>query len=228
MKNSPTAASSSKNLSMAGLTSSAAPVAGGCPMPLSNTSANPFFGNIRQNMDLIGGVGQLPIKRPSGLTQEIEAYLPAWLRRAIEEGDWGKAVSDRFLQIERAEQRRMQKALSGKVTYGDPTQNDGQTFSIAGIEKGAKNRYNNIWPYDHARVKLQNPTDGICDYINASYIKTSWSNKRYIATQGPMPTTFRVSSSTDLMLLTTLLTVIAWHRISGTSYGNKTYGLSSC
>ncbi|KAI9777726.1 MAG: hypothetical protein M1816_004605 [Peltula sp. TS41687] len=191
INNSSPQASATKNLSMAGLTSSAAPVAGGCPMPSSKSSANPFFGNIRQNMDLIGGVGQIPIKRPSGLTQAVEANLPGWLRRAITVADQGKAVAARFLQIEQAEQRRMQKALSGKVIYGEPTQSDSQSFSIAGIEKGTKNRYNNIWPYDHARVKLQDLTDGTCDYINASYIKTPWSNKRYIATQGPMPTTFR-------------------------------------
>lgn len=170
-------------------------------MPSSKSSANPFFGNIRQNMDLIGGVGQIPIKRPLGLTKDIEASLPTWLRRAIEEGDQGKTVAERFLQIEQAEQRRMQMALSGKVIYGDSTtQNDGQSFLIAGIEKGTKNRYNNIWPYDHARVKLQDLTDGTCDYINASYIKSAWSNRRYIATQGPMPTTFRVRSIYDLYI----------------------------
>lgn len=170
-----------------------APVAGGCPLPSAQSAANPFFGNIRQNMDLIGGVGQLCIKRPPGMTDASRARLPEWLLRAMDERDAGKAVSERFLQIERTEQRRMQDALSGVVSYGADGANKSKVVQIAGIEKGGKNRYNNIWPYDHARVKLQELSDGACDYINASHVKAAWSNKRYIATQGPLPATFRVS-----------------------------------
>jgi hypothetical protein len=32
-----------------------APVVGGCALPESSSAVNPFFGNIRQNMDLLGG-----------------------------------------------------------------------------------------------------------------------------------------------------------------------------
>lgn len=68
-----------------------------------------------------------------------------------------------------------------------PGSNDVQ---IAGIEKGNKNRYNNIWPFEHARVKLQGRLAGGCDYVNASHIKAMRSNKQYIASQGPLPATF--------------------------------------
>ncbi|KAI9802918.1 MAG: hypothetical protein M1825_002149 [Sarcosagium campestre] len=182
--------SSKKNLCIEPPASGLAPLAGGCPMPTAKTAANPFFGNIRQNMDLIGGVGQIPIQRPSGMSQKFEAELPSWLSMAAREADQGKSVSERFLQIEKTEQRRMQDALSGDVSYGSPGSKPARSVQIAGIEKGSKNRYNNIWPYDHARVRLQGCGDGACDYVNASHVKVSWSRKRYIATQGPIPATF--------------------------------------
>jgi hypothetical protein len=171
-----------------------APVIGGCPMPATQNAANPFFGNIRQNMDLIGGVGQMPVKQPAGMTQAMENELPHWLQQASDEKDNGKTVSDRFLQIEKREQKRMQEALSGKVVYGTPGAGTVKQIQIAGIEKGSKNRYNNIWPYEHSRVKLEGVTDGSCDYINANHVQAAYSNKRYIATQGPIPATFKVSS----------------------------------
>lgn len=184
--------SSGRNLS---IDSNAAgmPVAGGCLMPTTQTAANPFFGNIRQNMDLIGGVGQMPIKRPAAMTDTIMEELPTWIRKAADEADRGKTVADHFLHIERAEQTRMQKALSGVVQYGSPTIASSQSIQIAGIEKGTKNRYKDMLPYDHSRVRLQNVPSGGCDYINASHIKSEWSNRQYIATQAPVPATFEVS-----------------------------------
>ena len=170
----------------------AAPVAGGCMMPITQAAANPFFGNIRQNMDLIGGVGQIPVKLPVGLRETAGAEMPAWLRQAVNQGDRGKSVADRFLGIEKAEQRRMQKALSCNVSYGTPNALSPQAVQIAGIEKGTKNRYKDMLPYDHSRVKLQNVPFGDCDYVNASHIKAQWSNKHYIASQAPVPATFDV------------------------------------
>ena len=171
----------------------AAPVAGGCMMPSTQTAANPFFGNIRQNMDLIGGVGQMPVKLPAGLKETAVAELPTWLRHAANEEDKGKAVADRFLAIEKAEQHRMQKALSCNVSYGTPNALSPEAVQIAGIEKGTKNRYKDMLPYDHSRVRLQNVPSGDCDYVNASHIKAQWSNKHYIASQAPVPATFNVS-----------------------------------
>nr|CDS30902.1 tyrosine protein phosphatase non receptor type [Hymenolepis microstoma] len=53
-----------------------------------------------------------------------------------------------------------------------------------------KNRYRDISPYDHSRVRIQG-VDG--DYINASFVKLKipkWGLQReYIASQGPLPST---------------------------------------
>jgi protein-tyrosine phosphatase len=148
-------------------------------------------------MDLIGGVGQMPVKLPAGMTQSVEDDLPQWLQNASEEQDKGKTVAERFLQIEQREQKRMQKALSGEVVYNAPLSSEGtgQHIQIAGIEKGSKNRYNNIWPYEHTRVKLEGVDEGSCDYVNANHVQAAYSNKRYIATQGPIPATFKVGCS---------------------------------
>lgn len=170
-----------------------APVAGGCLMPKSVGAANPFFGNIRQNMDLIGGVGQMPIQMPPGIRDKGVAQLPTWLKRVTDERDKGQIVADRFLGIERAEQQRMQKALSANVSYGTPKASSAESIQIAGIEKGTKNRYKDMLPYDHSRVKLQNVSQGDCDYVNASHLAAEWSNKHYIASQAPVPTTFQAS-----------------------------------
>ncbi|OLN86631.1 Tyrosine-protein phosphatase 1 [Colletotrichum chlorophyti] len=160
-----------------------APVIGGVMLPMASNNPNPFFSNIRQNMDLADGVGQLEIARPSGLESPT---LPRWLRDASKPVDHGKQVSEKFLNIEREEQSRMKAAYS---MFGG-NQKDKNAPQLCGIEKGGKNRYKDILPFEHARVKLQGRPEGACDYVNASHIKSSRSNKRYIATQGPLPATF--------------------------------------
>ncbi|XP_061487949.1 tyrosine-protein phosphatase non-receptor type 22 isoform X2 [Rhineura floridana] len=57
-------------------------------------------------------------------------------------------------------------------------------------ENISKNRYKDILPYDHSRVKLSLITsDKDSHYINANFIKGVYEPKSYIATQGPLPTT---------------------------------------
>jgi protein-tyrosine phosphatase len=182
--NCPTQVSSSSN--RPSFTGSLAPVIGGVNLPVASNSANPFFSNIRQNMDLADGVGQMDISRPSGLQSPS---LPNWLRKAAAQPDHGKKVSDNFLHIELDEQARMKSAYAAF----DPNKAGFKSnVQLCGVEKGGKNRYKDILPFEHARVKLQHPSEGSCDYINASHLKASGSNKRYIATQGPLPATFEV------------------------------------
>ena len=65
---------------------------GGCAMPAEN-AVKPFFNTIRQNMDLIGGVGQFPIRRPAALSKTQIERLPVWLRKASDPKDEGKVCS---------------------------------------------------------------------------------------------------------------------------------------
>ncbi|KAF7536856.1 hypothetical protein G7Z17_g12968 [Cylindrodendrum hubeiense] len=161
-----------------------APVIGGVMLPTANKDPNPFFSNIRQNMDLADGVGQLDVSRPTALESPS---LPRWLREAAAEPDHGKKVSDKFLHIEVDEQSRMKAAYAAFNPCNSGKQNP---IQLCGVEKGVKNRYKDILPFEHARVKLQEKPMGSCDYVNASHLKASRSNKRYIATQGPLPATF--------------------------------------
>ncbi|KAI1153249.1 hypothetical protein F4825DRAFT_461224 [Nemania diffusa] len=163
-----------------------APVIGGVALPSSANQPNPFFSNIRQNMDLADGVGQMDISLPPNLDASV---LPPWLRDATQRADHGKKVSARFLKIERNEQTRMHDAYSA-FNASTPSSSKPGKVQLCGVEKGGKNRYKDILPFDHARVHLASTGAGSCDYINASHIQASRSHKRYIAAQGPLPATF--------------------------------------
>ncbi|CAJ2510851.1 Uu.00g064760.m01.CDS01 [Anthostomella pinea] len=163
-----------------------APVIGGVMLPTASSGANPFFSNIRQNMDLADGVGQMDIAVPPNADLDT---MPRWLRDAANPSDHGKKVSERFLKIERSEQSRMRAAYAA-FNASTPSASGPGKVQLSGVEKGVKNRYKDILPFEHARVRLAHRADGTCDYINASHIQASRSHKRYIAAQGPLPATF--------------------------------------
>ncbi|KAG2417164.1 hypothetical protein HFD88_008382 [Aspergillus terreus] len=187
---------------------SAAPVAGGCALPDASHPAIPFFGNIRQHMDLLGGVGQIPLQLPNNLTESRKHALPLWLRNAADDRDKGRNVSEKFLELEKNELERMKQALSYEKSADASLVGASDKFRVAGIEKGSKNRYNDIYPFDHSRVKLQDVSPNGCDYVNASFLKAEYSDKRYIATQAPVPDTFtdfwRVVWEQDVRLIVSL------------------------
>nr|XP_039268415.1 receptor-type tyrosine-protein phosphatase C-like [Styela clava] len=54
------------------------------------------------------------------------------------------------------------------------------------LELKRKNRYKNILPYDETRVSIKANDTG---YINACYVNGYAKSRKYIATQGPLPTT---------------------------------------
>ncbi|XP_029311807.1 receptor-type tyrosine-protein phosphatase H-like isoform X2 [Cottoperca gobio] len=102
-----------------------------------------------------------------------------------------KAISvanfpDHFSQLDVDEKRGFSQEYESLMPVGtDQTRMDAIL-----PENKAKNRFNNVLPYDWCRVKLttSNP-NGTSDYINASYMPGYNSNREYIATQGPLPTT---------------------------------------
>lgn len=151
--------------------------------------------------------------------------LPKWLLffAEVDGEDRDKAIvdllSDKFNRLEKTEQVRLSKAISNTDAlisahsskavdkclhetsgYGTPQDLcpccDKIDYSIPrGVEYGYKNRYHNVWPYEHSRVRLitspsnASPRDGD-DYFNANYIHfPEISERKYIATQNPLEAT---------------------------------------
>lgn len=198
--------------------------------------ANPFFDNIRQNLELShGGITE---RIPLLLAPEIASRardLPKFLSdfMSMSEKDGADKLANQFYEVEVGEQRRLQAVMNwhtedsgAGIGAGDqqtqqskdkeevdrlaawgfsqladasgrhsPTasgldQENYFPFSItAGVERGTKNRYKNIWPYDFSRVRLGAPADD-SDYINASFVQPRGTTRRYIATQGPLDATY--------------------------------------
>lgn len=178
--------------------------------------ANPFFDNIRQNLELShGGITErIPLALSPSVVERAEE-LPTFLRELVKmpEKDSMDLLADQFYRIELGEQQRLQTVMQAlSLTNGcelDTTTTARSAdeveefmardcgkkyypFSItAGVDRGTKNRYKNIWPYDFSRVRLGTPAEDESDYINASFVQPRGTSRRYIATQGPLDATYR-------------------------------------
>lgn len=187
--------------------------------------ANPFFDNIRQNRELQHGITEkIPMDLPSMSDVQV-SELPPFLQKLVRlpPADRALALAQAFFDIEKAEQNRLiatmqqhsaesdcdprakdfaaaQAAAMQKPSLGVrhlDARSHAFPFSIAAaLERGADNRYNNIWTYEHSRVRLSKPQsahDSGSDYLNASFVQPPQqlgSQRRYIATQAPLPSTF--------------------------------------
>jgi len=82
-----------------------------------------------------------------------------------------------------AEKNRLESVLTGEGMKGK--------FSIsAAMERGEKNRYPNIWPFEWNRIKIPEARVGH-DYFNGNLLVPKYGNGRqYLATQAPIPSTF--------------------------------------
>ncbi|CAC5379501.1 PTPRG [Mytilus coruscus] len=78
-------------------------------------------------------------------------------------------------------------------TLTDPKTLKAVSTSLAETEENKlKNRYVNILPYDHTIVKLlplEDDDEQASTFINANYIPGYKSQRQYIASQGPIPST---------------------------------------
>jgi len=90
-------------------------------------------------------------------------------------------------------QRAFDKLFEDTAQYMFVAENAYETFPTAMKEANLpKNRYKNIFPFDHTRVILPIvKEDESTDYINANFISglTVDGEHAYIATQGPLPYT---------------------------------------
>lgn len=140
---------------------------------------------IRHNEEVLDNLNDLGILLAKKYSAQLHR-LPDWLRLAIEDQ---KRLISQFNDLEKIERTRLNEALDIKNNYG---------LLSAGIEYGHKNRYKDIFLYEHSRVKLQDlDKPQLCDYINASYINSvdginnikNTGTFKYIASQGPMKNT---------------------------------------
>ena len=161
-------------------------------------AANPFYDNIRQNVELSQGVDtRIPLLLPPEIIARKNDLPFKWLRDIVDNSikdKVGDTLAMQFYRVELGEQRRMQRVMDHHSVQnganGSPSGVDDYPYSItAGIEMGTKNRYQNIWPFEHARVRLPRSNEG-SDYFNASFVQPLVSSRRYIATQGPMDSTY--------------------------------------
>ncbi|KAI9277017.1 protein-tyrosine phosphatase-like protein [Phascolomyces articulosus] len=174
------------------------------PMPqFENHAFNPFFSNIRQNMELAHGPiserfkirlphdssiansekGSIQVKNPRCLdhTTFIDEHghfiVPKWLRHTIVDDEIGpKLLAEMYEKLERVEQRRLQNIMLYHSKHTNTNPSDFPLSIVAGIERGTLNRYTNIWPFEYTRVKLAKPQNDSTDYINASYIQYTQDN----------------------------------------------------
>lgn len=165
-----------------------------CPISSLDNSprSSQFFDSLRQYNTASNVLSEtIPIQMPNQAcvfsNSPSPAMLPLFLQIMVEKNVGEKTMAEAFQKLDLSEQARLRAIAS---TASNSSLQSPYNVS-AGIEKGHKNRYLNIWPYEHTRIKLEEYSPGDSDYINASLIHESITNNRYIATQGPLPSTFQ-------------------------------------
>lgn len=79
------------------------------------------------------------------------------------------------------------KALGGKIPEDPSTSSSESTSAAITRDNWRKNRYPDVLPFDHCRVRL---LTSAADYINASFIPGAKGARTYISAQAPLPHTF--------------------------------------
>ncbi|KAJ1019519.1 hypothetical protein NDA18_005999 [Ustilago nuda] len=169
---------------------------------------------------------KIPMDLPQMSELQVQQLPPFLQKLVyMPDADRALALAQAFFDIEKAEQNRLiaimqqhsaeseqdprskdfasaqaaalQKRSSAETgRYLDPNSHAFPFSIAAALERGADNRYNNIWTYEHSRVRLSKPQsthDPGSDYINGSHVQPSrrlGTKRRYIATQAPLPSTF--------------------------------------
>ncbi|KAK6471962.1 tyrosine-protein phosphatase non-receptor type 22-like isoform X1 [Huso huso] len=105
-----------------------------------------------------------------------------------------KEVLSRFLEAVRSKEADSSEVFANEFTrlksQSTKYKTENPSKEAEKQKNGKKNRYKDIVPFDHSRVKLSLITsDTDSDFINANFIKGAYGQKAYIATQGPLPNT---------------------------------------
>lgn len=200
------------------------PFLSGFSLPSATASNQSLLMSIKKNLPKLDTnvTYNYDFKFPDGFADKKDK-LPEWLSffaNVYDQKSRGKLIveelSGKFNKIERTEQVRLKMAISNfdqdsQCESARHSPHDrGECTPLAlcpccdeinymipkGIEYGYKNRYNNIWPYEHSRVRLisspscANKKEQGDDYFNANYIHyDKLSQNKYIATQNPLDST---------------------------------------
>ncbi|GJJ13873.1 hypothetical protein Clacol_008130 [Clathrus columnatus] len=169
--------------------------------PLNSTrllAANPFYDNIRQFRELEHGITErIRLRLPPAVLSRRNDLPFNWLKDIFDKADSDEGAESFAMQFYRIELRELRRLLGVMDYHARETPSMEAEFTKfpysikAAMEKGSKNRYTNIWPFEHTRVRLKSRYTGDdSDYINASFVQPIGTRRRYIATQGPLPTTY--------------------------------------
>ncbi|KAF5895071.1 tyrosine-protein phosphatase non-receptor type 22-like isoform X1, partial [Clarias magur] len=113
---------------------------------------------------------------------EVQAQLLRSLLAQFASKEATAAYEDSVYAVEFLKLKRQSTKYRTERTYS--------TKAAERQENVKKNRYKDIVPFDHSRVKLSlNASKNDTDYINANFIRGVWGPTEYIATQGPLPNT---------------------------------------
>ncbi|XP_053570868.1 tyrosine-protein phosphatase non-receptor type 2 [Bombina bombina] len=92
-------------------------------------------------------------------------------------------AEDMEREFNKIDEENRWSALYGEIRYKSPV----MANKVAkNADNKNRNRYRDVSPFDHSRVKLQNVEN---DYINASLVVVEEAQRNYILTQGPLPNT---------------------------------------
>lgn len=149
-------------------------------------TAPPRF-KIRHNEEVFSLTGTDDLLMTEISTPKM-GLLPEWLRDAVTNS--ARLRAD-FNRLEECEKLRLNCAFDLKLRreFNTPGGKMEVTPVIStGLDYGHKNRYKDIFLYEHSRVALCDENQS-CSYINASYLRGGTPHQNYIATQGPLPIT---------------------------------------
>ncbi|VEU21498.1 DEKNAAC102561 [Brettanomyces naardenensis] len=160
---------------------------------LPETVHLPFY-KMRHQEELLTSRPDSTLHLSTSLSNLQMNGLPKWLSNIFGPDHGATELSRKFNRLQIEERNRLNQAMSRGMHSESFSSAVSPATPIvaAGFELGRKNRYKDIFPYEHARVKIRKYGNGGADldqegsYINASYLRYPVSDFNYIATQGPL------------------------------------------